>query len=301
MLIDIARSMNDGKIAVFGVLIAVLMVGSIAVLPEIHGGSQSSSVTAVVTSSESTATYTQGHGTIVYSPACNGTAETFGNITFSVSSCVAYGFPSPFVRNATLDTRQVLPYIKTAYEYHLVYFAHNTANSNVMYAVLNVTGSQAVSGNYSSGYQVSYMGNKLLNVTFLKVAFHVFDVTHVSAYSLPDRNGSVSYSPQQAQAISLALSDSNVTSLMAGKSYYANFVGSTGNATAAGGFLVQFYQVDGAGIVGAFVNLGPSSVVDSFYQQRGSGECFPGGIVVTDPWGETGFGCTAAEAPSSTG
>lgn len=285
--------MNDGKIAVLGVLIAALMVGSIAVIPEIHGGSgSSSSVTAVVTSSLTTVTYTQGHGTIVYSPACNGTAETFGNITFSVSPCVAYGFPSPFVRNATLDTRQVLPYIKAAYEYHLVYFAHSAANSNVMYAVLNVTGSQAVSGNYSAGYQVSYLGNKLLNVTFLKVAFHDFEVMHVSAYALPDRNASLSYSPQQAQAVSLALSDSNVTSLMAGQPYYARFVGSTGNATAAGVYLVQLYQEDGTGIVGAFVNLGLDSVVSTFYQQRGSGECFPGGIVVTDPWGETGFGCT---------
>jgi hypothetical protein len=280
----------------------VLMVGSIAVLPQTHGGSQSTSpVTAVVTSSESTATYTQGHGTIVYSPACNGTAETFGNMTFSVSPCVAYGFPSPFVRNATLDTRQVLSYIKTAYEYHLVYFAHSAANSNVMYAVLNVTGSQAVSGNYSSGYHVSYVGNKLLNVTFLKVTFHDFDVMHVSAYPLPDRNGSLSYTPQQAQAISLALPDSNVTSLMAGQPYFAKFVGPTGNATATGDYLVQLYQVDGTGIVGDFVDLGLDSVVSSFSQQRGSGECFPGGIVVTDPWGETGFGCTAAGASSGTG
>jgi hypothetical protein len=286
--------MNDGKRAVFGILGVLLVTGGILVLPEIHGGSQSgSSITAVVTSSDATTTYTQGHGTIVNSPACGGTAQTFGNLTFSVSPCVAYGFPSPFVRNATLDTRQVLPFIRTAYDYHLVYFAHSAANWNVMYAVLNVTGSQAVAGNYSSGYQVSYVGNKLLNVTVLKVAFQHFDVTHVSAYSLPDRNESVGYTPQQATAIGVALSDSNVTGLMAGQPYYAKFVGSTGNATATGSYLVQLYQVDGTGIVGAFVNLSLGSVASSFYQQRGSGECFPGGIVVTDPWGETGFGCTS--------
>ena len=294
--------MNDGKIAVFGVLAAVLMIGSIAILPEMHGGPQSApSVTAVVTSSASTATYTQGHGTIVYSPTCKGTEETFGNLTFSVSPCVAYGFPSPFVRNATLDTRQVLPFIAAAYEYHLVYFAHSTANSNVMYAVLNVTGRQVVAGNYSAGYQVSYAGNKLLNVTFLKVASKHFDVTHVSSYSLPDRNESVAYSLLQGTAIRVALSDSNVTSLMGGQQYYAKFVGSTGNVTAVGNYLVQLYQVNGTGIVGAFVNLSLGSVVSSFYQERGAGECWPGGIVVTDPWGETGFGCTTQAASSDSG
>lgn len=286
--------MNDGKIAAFSILSALLVVGAVVFLPETDGGSQSSaSITAVVTSSGTTTTYTQGHGTIVYSPACNGAAETFGNLTFRVSPCVAYGFPSPFVRNATLDTRQVLPFIKTAYEYHLVYFAHSTANWDVIYAVLNVTGKQVVTGNYSAGYQVSYVGNKLLNVTVLKVAFQHFDVTHVSAYLLPDRNESVAYAPQQARAISLALSDPKVASLMAGLPYYAEFVGSPGNATATGSYIVQLYQVDGAGIVGAFVNPSLNSVVSSYFQQRGSGECWPGGIVITDPWGETGFGCTA--------
>jgi hypothetical protein len=36
-----------------------------------------------------------------------------------------------------------------------------------------------------------------------------------------------------------------------------------------------------------------SSVVSSYTEQRVSGECWPDGIVITDPWGATGFnGCT---------
>lgn len=287
--------MNGSNMATFGVLGILLLAGvagAVVLLPGLHGA-QSSSVTAVVTRSGTTATYTQGHGTIVSSPACSGTSNTYGNITFSVSPCVAYSFPSAFVRNATLDTPQVLPYIKTAYEYHLVYFAHSQANWDVMYAVLNVTGSQVVTGNYTTGYQVSYVGNRLLNVTFLRVAFQHFDVTHVSAYTLPDRNESMAYTPQQVQAIGVALSDANVTSLTAGSPYYVEFVGSSGNATSATNYVVQLYQVNGTKIVGAFVNLSLDSVVNSFTQLRGSGVCWPGGIVITDPWGETGFGCTA--------
>ena len=286
--------MNDGRIAALTVLGVLLVGGAVVLLPGGQQGGQSrSSITAVVTSSGSTSTYTQGHGTIVSSPACSGSAETYGNMTFSVSPCVSYGFPSAFVRNATLDTRQVLPFIRTAFEYHLVYFAHNQVNRDVMYAVLNVTGSQVVTGNYTTGYQVSYVGNKLLNVTILKVVYQHFDVTHVSAYALPDRNESVSYTPQQVRVIGLALSDPKVTSLMVGPQYYVEFVGSSGNGTTAATYVIQLYQVDGTEIVGAFVNPSLDSVVSSYSQQRGSGECWPGGIVITDPWGETGFGCSA--------
>jgi len=293
VLIDDVRSMNDGKIVAFAILGVVLVAGAIVVLPGQHGGGSVSSITAVVTRSETTVTYTQGHGTIVYSPACNGSSETYGNMTFSVSPCVAYGFSSAIVRNGTLDTPQVLSFIKTAYEYHLVYFTHSKTNWDVMYAVLNITGHQVVNGNYSTGYQVSYVGNKLLNVTVLRVAnVHIY-VMHVSAYALPDRNESVAYTPQQVRVIGLTLSDPKVTSLMAGLPYYVKFVGTSGNATTSANYVVQLYQVDGAEFVGASVNMSLNSVTSAYSQQRGSGICWPGGIVITDPWGETGFGCTA--------
>lgn len=287
--------MKDRKIAGFGILVVLLVVGAVALPPgALHGGARNgSATTAVATSSGVNATYPEGQGAGVSSSSCSGSTKTYGNMTLSVSPCVAYGFPSAFVRNATLDTRQVLPFIKTAYEYHLVYFAHSPANQDVMYAVLNVTGSQVVNGNYTSGYQVSYLGNKLLNVTFLQVTFQHFEVVHVSAYPLPDRNESMAYTPQQVLAIHLALSDTNVTSLMVDSPYFVEFAGSSGNATTTAKYVVQLYQVDGTKVVGAFVNPARGSVTSYFSQERGSGECWPGGVVVTDPWGETGFGCTA--------
>ena len=286
--------MKDRKIAGFGILGVLLVAGAVAFPPGALqvGARNGPAATAVVTGSGVNATHTEGQGAGVYS-SCSGSTETYGNMTLSVSPCVAYGFPSAFVRNATLDTPQVLPFIKTAFEYHLVYFAHSPANQGVMYAVLNVTGSQVVNGNYTSGYRVSYLGNKLLNVTFLQVTFQHFDVVHVSAYALPDRDESVAYTPQQVRAIHLALSDTNVTSLMVDSPYFVEFAGSPGSATTPANYVVQLYQVDGTKIVGAFVNPGLDTVVGYFSQQRGSGECWPGGVVVTDPWGETGFGCTA--------
>jgi hypothetical protein len=269
-------------IVAFGILGIALVAGAVASVAWLHTGTRSSGVAgaAAVTSSGGNASCTQGQCTAV-SPACRGSTEAYGNMTLSVSPCASYGFPSAFIRNATLDTPQVLAFIKTAYEYHLVYFAYSPTNRGVMYAVLNVT-----------GYKLSYVGDRLLNVTVLQVIYSHFDVTHLSAYALPDRNASVAYTPQQAQAISVALSNPQVRSLMVGAPYYAKFVGSLGNVTATADYIVQLYQVDGAGIVGALVNPGLDSVVSSYAQQRGSGECWPDGIVITDPWGETGFsGC----------
>ncbi len=284
-------------VAALGVLAVALAAGAVAFLPgqqQQTGARTGSALTAVVTSSGGNTTFTQGPGTAISAPACAGSTETYGNITWTVSRCVSYGFPSALLKNATLDSREVLPFIRTAYEYHLVYFAFSRTNANLMYAVLNVTGSQVVTGNYTTGYQVSYVGDKLLNVTVLQVVPSHFKVAHVSAYALPDRSGSVAYTVQEQQAISVALSDPKVRSLMVEPPYYVEFVGSSGNATVTNSYFIQLYQVDGTGIVGAFVSTSLQTVVKAYTQERLSAECWPDGIVITDPWAAADFkGCTA--------
>lgn len=277
-------------IAAFGILGVSLLAGAIALLPAAQqaGTRSASAATVVVTTSGGSATFTQGPGEVVSSGACTGSSETYGNMSLTFSPCVSYGFPSATLKNATLDTRQVLAFIKGAYEYHLVYFAFSRTNHAVTYAVLNVTGSQVVTGNYTTGYHVSYVGDRLLNVTVLQVVSSHFQVTHLSAYALPDRNASVVYTRQEAQTIQVALSDPKVESLIVGGPYYAEFIGSSGNATLSQTYLVQLYQVDGPGMVGAFVSSSLDSVVSSYAQERVTGECWPDGIVITDPWGEAG-------------
>ena len=282
-------------IAAICILGIALVAAGFTLLPSLQqtGAQSSSFVTAVVTSSGTNLTYTQGPGTAVPSPLCGGSTETYGNLTWTVSPCVSYGFPSAPMKNATLDSQQVLTFIKGAYEYHLVYFGFSRTYANVMYVVLNVTGSQVVTGNWTSGYHVSYVGDRLLNVTVVQVIPSHFQVTHLTAYSLPDRNSSVAYSPQQMSAIQVALADPTVRSLMLSPPYYAEFVGSSSKGTIVDSYLVQLYQVDGTGVVGVFVNPTTNSVVSSYTEQRISGECWPGGIVITDPWAAAGFsGCS---------
>ncbi len=279
-------------LAVLGVALAAVVF----IMPGVQqsGAQGSSAVTAVVTSSGGNATYTQGPGMAVSSPACSGSTEAYGNMSWTVSPCVTYGFPSATVKNATLDSSQVLPFIKSAYEYHLVYFAYSRTYANVMYAVLNVTGSQAVAGNWTSGYVVSYIGDRLVNVTVLQVIPSHFEVSHVSSYPLPDRSVTVAYTPQQAEAIQVALSDTKVKSLMVAPPYYAELVGSSGNGTVGSSYLVQLYQVNGTGVIGVFVDSSLNATISSYTQQRFSGVCYANGIVIADPWYARGYiACTA--------
>ena len=290
--------MTKPRIAMVSLVVLAVALASVAYtsIPGQHQASAQavSEITAVVIDSGVNSTVTQTAGVAVAYSSCSGSTDAYGNMTLTVSPCVSYGFPSAHLKNATLDSRAVLAFIKTAYEYHIVYFGHSKANSNVMYAVLNVTGSQVVTGNWTSGYSVSYVGDKLLNVTVLQVVASHYEVTHVSAYALPDRNESVAYTPVQVQAIQAALSNSEVKSLMADPPYYVEFVGTSGNATSAGTYYVQLYQVDGTGIVGAFVDPSLSTVVGSYAEQRVSAECWPDGLVITDPWDAPGFsGCGA--------
>lgn len=254
---------------VLGIVLAVVAF-SFPAAPKQTGHQETS---AVATSSEG--------GRAMSSSSCTGTTETYGNLTLTRSPCVMYGFPSVTVKNATLDTRPVLAYIGTAYEYHVAYFGVSQTDSNVMYAVLNVTGRQVVTGNWTTGYRVSYLGNALLNVTVQQVVASTYEVTHVSSYPLPDRNATVTYAPQQARAIQVALSDSKVKSLLTAPPYYVEFVGAARNES----YLVQLYQVDGTGVVGGFVSSNSTSVSGIYSEQRVSGECWPNGMVITDPWG----------------
>jgi hypothetical protein len=222
-----------------------------------------------------------------------GSPVTYGNMTLSSDPCTAYGFASAVMRNATLDSPPVQAFIKEAYEYHLVYFSTSKTNPGTMFAVLNVTGTQEVTGNWTGEYQVSYVGDRLLNLTVVRVSPSVYDVTHVSSYLLPDRNSSIAFTPQQVRAITVALSDPAVKTLMTGPPYYVELVATPSPEAMNDSYLVQLYQVDGTKVVAAFVSHDLSSVVGTFVEQRISGECWPGGLVITDPWDAAGYsGCS---------
>jgi hypothetical protein len=179
------------------------------------------------------------------------------------NACNTYSFPG-VAYNSTLGSPQVQPLIRNAYLTELLYYKYNESSPIHQCAILNITGSQVVSGNWTGGYHVSYLNNKLLNITiefgeYMQPPRYV--VTHVSVYGLSDRKYLVSFTPQQKQVIQVALADSTVRSLMADHTYYVGTVYPYRGGPLNGTQAVQLFEVNGAIGINVNVSSDLSSVV----------------------------------------
>ena len=222
----------------------------------------------------------------VNNPDCVSTKLMVGNMTIPRNTCTSYSFSSFANANSTVGSDQVLPYVQGAYRYDLMYYGINDSNLSHQSFVLNITGSQQVTGGWGGGYSIRYTGNKLLNVSFEYAKPSHYVVTHVSVYDIPDRNYSKSYTPQQQQVVAAALQNDTVAGLMEGSSYYVKVVYPHGSFRQNPTNQVQFQQVDGSRAVDVDVYNATAAVA---YYQVGNNvdvECFnPDGHCLTDPWG----------------
>lgn len=198
-----------------------------------------------------------------------------------------------------LGSPQVQAFIKNASDYQVVYFEQGTGDPARAQAIINVTGAQEVSGNWSSGYRVSYAQSQLLNVTVTQDGSS-YELTHLSVYNTPDREStSIEFSAQQQNVIRAAASDPAVASLMTvGGPYYAAYVsplqnnseyvgpacpGYSGNSSVGiESYAVQFNQVDGYREVVAYLN-NDLQVVSRMTVNQFSGFGVQG-LEFTDPW-----------------
>jgi len=231
--------------------------------------------------------------------------ETVGNLTWTFNPCAGGPFNPDFTSsaqaNGTLDSPQVQAFIKNAYEYHIVYFKQKFGDPSRAQVILNVTGTQVVGGNWSTGYQISYADNSVLNVTVAQVAPSSYEVSRLSVYNLPDRNTSLGFTAQQQKVIGAAASDAKAEQLMAGGPYYVVWVspfegndefvgpqcpGYNGNSTVVvQSYDVQFNQVNGYLNVQVYVdgNFNVLSRTMSNQPYR-SLTGYGNGVVITDPW-----------------
>src|SRR6202035_3395252 len=131
---------------------------------------------------------------------CNqtGTSISDGNMSFDEGAVVGLGGLTGSPIYSALS-----PYLQGSYNATLVYFKPRNSDY-FQFGIFNVTGVQSVTGNWTTGYNVAYTHNELINVSAAGV------VTHVAVYPLPDRNYTISYSSQQQQVIQIALSNSTV-------------------------------------------------------------------------------------------
>ena len=285
--------MTHGLVAT--ALLASGIAGAVALaaltLPLLNGSQQATSNGPVTTL---TATATKVANNLYDCPK----TETFGNLTYSYNPCARFppDFDSAWRSQAydALDSPAVQASINGAYEYHLVYFNQNTRDS-----IINVTGAQVITGNWTTGYQISYVRNVLLNVSVDQVGSS-YEVTHISVYQLPDRQTFLGFSVQQKEVIAAAASDSKTESLMAGEPYYVVWVspfegndvfvwaqcpGYNGNSTVViNSYDVQFNQMNGYRNVQVYVDQGFNVVARTSSDQPRSIEGAGNGLLITDPW-----------------
>jgi len=179
----------------------------------------------------------------------------------------------------------VLPYIQDAYHWDVIYYNYNESNPSRQSFVLNVTGTQAVTGNWTNNYDVSYSGNKLLNVTLQYTKPHSYVVTHLAVYDTPDRNDALLFTPAQRQSIRTTLSNSTVRGMMTGPPYFVSLVYPYGGGPLNGTTIVNIRQVNGIREINAAVNSANTAVVFAMVGNDVSSECYANGYCISDPWG----------------
>ena len=145
--------------------------------------------------------------------------------------------------------------------------------ANLANALINVTETQSVSGNWSTGYNVTYSG-VMLNATVQFTAPDGYQLMNVGANNLPNQTYSINYNSTQRHIIQVALSNSTVENLVSKISpYYVNEVsGLVGNGTSA--YYFSIGQVDGPEDVSGYVNAGMTAVGSATLGYNGGGGCY---------------------------
>ena len=218
---------------------------------------------------------------------------SYQSTTFSPVTTTSAGWDPGQLINATLNSPEVQSYIKTAYSYEIFRESASTGDPNLVTVIINVTGSQRVTGNWTSGYTVSYTGIRTLNVTVRFTAPSTFSIAGVGVVSFPDRSESiVSYSSQQQQVIGVVLSNDTVRSDMTNYGLSPFYVENVtvfpiGNETYGGDYFALVSQVNGPRFMGVWVNAGITAVVNSYEDSTTAQWCYYPGGCFTSPWNST--------------
>ena len=123
-----------------------------------------------------------------------------------------------------LNSSIVQSYIVNAYSYDFSSVMPSQSNPNLLIVTVNVTGAQSVSGNYTTGYKVSYTGIRTFNATVQFAAPSIYTLHNVTVTVLPNMNQSITYNLQQQRVAQVALSNSTVKGLMGTAPFYVESV-----------------------------------------------------------------------------
>ncbi len=262
-----------------GLVVLGVAAGAVVFYPSITGGlpgygaSTSTSYTTDVTS-YTTTSYSQGSTSSNETSAPPQTNSSTG------------GWQAWQVANVTLGSPQVQTYVHDAYSYNFSIF--QTGTSPVLVSnLIHVTGALAISGNWSTGYNGTYLHNRVLNVTIQYTPPSSYQIIGFAVQNMSDRSFAINFTSVERQAISSAVENGTVKTYLTHYPSYAEsvFLLPTGNGTFGGDYLVLFYPVSGTNILGVFVNPTQWTVVSTYNDTRVSQVCYGAGACWTSPWG----------------
>ena len=162
----------------------------------------------------------------------------------STTGIVGAGWNYFDLSSAIYNSSQVKPHITGVYYYNTVDFA--PPNDSNPYAEVYVIGEQVVSGNWTTGYTVTYTGRQTLNVTVQFTRPSTYNVTGMVVTSLTDNSSQISFNATQRRAIQTALENSTVKADLSGMPYYVYHAFATPNPNGTGTvYVIQIAQVNG--------------------------------------------------------
>jgi hypothetical protein len=147
----------------------------------------------------------------------------------------------------------VKPHITNAY-YYLVMRdgAASPGNGTQLFADVYVVGAQTVTGNWTTGYTMTYTGRQIFNGTVQYTEPSTYNVTGIAVTSLANQSYQITFDATQEQAIGVALANSTVKADIGGMAYFVTFADPQVNGTL--GHWVQIRQVNGYRSLGVLVN-----------------------------------------------
>ena len=164
--------------------------------------------------------------------------------TTSTTGIVGAGWNYFDLSSAVYNSSEVKPHIADVYYYDTVAFA--APNDSNPYVEVYVVGAQVVSGNWTTGYTVTYTGRQVFNVTVHFTRPSTYNVTGTVETNLADQSSQISFNATQRQAIQTALENSTVKADLSGMQYYVYHAFATPNPNGTGTvYVIQIAQVNG--------------------------------------------------------
>ena len=165
--------------------------------------------------------------------------------------------------SAVLNSSEVHEQIINAYYYTIARYgaSPSSGNETQLFAVVYVIGAQTITGDWTTGYNETYEGQLIFNVTVQYTNPSTYDVTGTTIMSLANESNQISFGATQKQAIGIALANSTVKADIGGMAYFVWFADSQVNDSAAG-YWVQLSQVNGYRNLGILVNSDLTEVVE---------------------------------------